>query len=46
MIFQIKKSINLGLIIDRVAALYTGETLMRDNTNEGDQRIGIFRLEE
>jgi len=42
----LKKRINTELFIDRMAALFTGETRIRVVTNEGDQGIGTTWLEE
>jgi len=39
MTFPIKKRINTELFIDRMAALYKGETLIRVGTNAGDQLV-------
>jgi len=41
MTFPIKRRTNTDQIIDGAAACYIGETRISDNTNEGDQRIGI-----
>jgi len=39
-IFPIEKRINTELFIDGTAALYIGETQIKELTNEGDQRVG------
>jgi len=38
--------INTELFIERMAALFVGESWIRAMTNEGDQRIGTSWLEE
>jgi len=40
MIFPTKKRIHTELFIDKMAALYKGETWFRVATNEGDQQVG------
>lgn len=42
--FPIKKKFNSKLFIGRTAALFIGETWIRDRTNDGDQRSGIGEL--
>jgi len=44
MTFTIKKSINMELFIDRMAALYIVDGWIRVGTNEDDQHIDISRL--
>lgn len=39
MTFSIKKIIWTELFIDRATALFHGEILIKENTNEGDQRV-------
>jgi len=41
MTFQIKKRTNSELFIDRMAALYIGETQFRVGTNKGDQPMAL-----
>jgi len=41
MTFPIKKRINNELFIDRMAALYMGETPIRGVTNEGNQPVAL-----
>jgi len=40
MTIPIKKRIDTGLFIDRMTALYLGETQIRAGINEGDQSVG------
>jgi len=42
----IKKRIITELFIDRIAALFMGETRIRESNYDGDQRVATKSLEE